>query len=223
MKKLIAAFLSTLSLRRATLRRMKARVLEAISIHALLAESDRTAFQGYSCIRISIHALLAESDDIGIFTQPFKPQFLSTLSLRRATLKSERWLEGTRDISIHALLAESDRCISGSCIPQHWYFYPRSPCGERRYCRFEVYGEPDISIHALLAESDRAPPYNLIIQHTFLSTLSLRRATSPPSITPTASRRFLSTLSLRRATTSESSRSRSNLNFYPRSPCGERP
>ena len=57
-----------------------------------------------------------------------------------------------------------------------------------------------ISIHALLAESDSTTIITICIAPRFLSTLSLRRAT-PPSITPAASRR----------------------NFYPRSPCGERP
>ena len=55
-------FLSTLSLRRATNVRPEIHQLCAISIHALLAESD--GCEQY-CIRareISIHALLAESD-----------------------------------------------------------------------------------------------------------------------------------------------------------------
>ena len=56
-----------------------------------------------------------------------------------------------------------------------------------------------ISIHALLAESDQ-----------------LNRTP------PLASRTFLSTLSLRRATKSQSSGARIGEYFYPRSPCGER-
>ena len=56
--------------------------------------------------------------------------FLSTLSLRRATGESNcAYLPGC--ISIHALLAESDPWTrlpkTGICD-----FYPRSPCGERR-------------------------------------------------------------------------------------------
>ena len=79
-----------------------------ISIHALLAESDlgrQSRRQDRS--PISIHALLAESDQLyGRVLEPAL-EFLSTLSLRRAT-------DGGRpgkvdfDISIHALLAESD-------------------------------------------------------------------------------------------------------------------
>ena len=100
--------------------------------------------------------------------------FLSTLSLRRATQQDGHQHAGY-PISIHALLAESDwlRC---------WQLAAR-----------------DISIHALLAESDsKIPP--------------------PDSRSPT----FLSTLSLRRATTSQVPTWFGIPNFYPRSPCGER-
>ena len=79
-------------------------------------------------------------------------------------------------ISIHALLAESDVEIfpDFTHLPD---FYPRSPCGERpvRYG-----GAGNIK--------------------TFLSTLSLRRATHTGDDPPLCDR-----------------------NFYPRSPCGERP
>ena len=78
--------------------------------------------------------------------------FLSTLSLRRATLIHVT-VDYRTNISIHALLAESDSAYSWGCWSR-CNFYPRSPCGERpmdtasknRYFR--------ISIHALLAESD---------------------------------------------------------------------
>ena len=79
-------------------------------------------------------------------------------------------------------------------------FYPRSPCGERRFFPTLEGHKTPISIHALLAESDRISEdvsYSII---TFLSTLSLRRATI-----------------IRQH--SEPDRG----NFYPRSPCGERP
>ena len=78
---------------------------------------------------ISIHALLAESDGHGPACRPAErnfyprspcgerpkalpkpprqPQFLSTLSLRRATYNSDN-IPPYRTISIHALLAESD-------------------------------------------------------------------------------------------------------------------
>ena len=86
----------------------------------------QAAFKGPE---ISIHALLAESD--AIFSQPAfaKNIFLSTLSLRRATI-IPIGVGVTAPISIHALLAESDR------------HYPAELCRTL------------ISIHALLAESD---------------------------------------------------------------------
>ena len=59
-----------------------------ISIHALLAESDapRPCYCSMGG-HISIHALLAESDPTyHAYTMDY-PEFLSTLSLRRATLR----------------------------------------------------------------------------------------------------------------------------------------
>ena len=82
---------------------------------------------------------------------------------------------------------------------QLYYFYPRSPCGERRQIKQACQAKISISIHALLAESDFALSYSVPPLGLFLSTLSLRRATIDTSkdIIKTA-------------------------NFYPRSPCGER-
>ena len=124
-------------------------------------------------------------------------------------------------------------------------FYPRSPCGERRRsadCNYR--SAHPISIHALLAESDNAnlrrhrgnddfyPRSPCGERHfssdlkgnfiTFLSTLSLRRATHAIIPTCTTALGFLSTLSLRRATTTPCPSPGQNRNFYPRSPCGER-
>ena len=146
-----------------------------ISIHALLAESDRCQASDISAKRISIHALLAESDfRFSIFDFLYLP-FLSTLSLRRATLSGSTKPRARR-ISIHALLAESDNRNA-----------------RRRH------GQGHISIHALLAESDGAPPASRGKSSKFLSTLSLRRATDEADGT-LAALEFLSTLSLRRAT-----------------------
>ena len=82
-----------------------------ISIHALLAESDTLLWRRQKLkISISIHALLAESDCVGVGDTHLRVKFLSTLSLRRATMQdipTDLW----QIISIHALLAESD----GNC------------------------------------------------------------------------------------------------------------
>ena len=125
---------------------------------------------------ISIHALLAESDYDTTALMKCQVKFLSTLSLRRATLELFLFYQDNR-ISIHALLAESDReayrqaslshrisihallaesdLLQRSLSAQGRNFYPRSPCGERqitsKLCNLLI----NISIHALLAESDR--------------------------------------------------------------------
>ena len=213
-----------------------------ISIHALLAESDQMLltrffpgiflstlslrratihdFTALYNIFISIHALLAESDTVQIVIVVVHTLFLSTLSLRRATL---RVLDGSKSsiISIHALLAESDS-LRVELVRRLYDFYPRSPCGERPIGAITyVVMTPDfyprspcgerprpsrppasrqiISIHALLAESDGGIIWGDFVGRRFLSTLSLRRATGPAG-----------------------GRTNSTLDFYPRSPCGER-
>ena len=62
--------------------------------------------------QISIHALLAESDFIFFLPLVLILLFLSTLSLRRATV-TVLGIQHKVGISIHALLAESD---AGVCI-----------------------------------------------------------------------------------------------------------
>ena len=123
-------FLSTLSLRRATTAANEAATTANISIHALLAESDRPP----------ANRLLRQSnfyprspcgERLSACCQALQRfAFLSTLSLRRATLFYAIWCRALR------------------------YFYPRSPCGERRAGRGHVASRHKISIHALLAESD---------------------------------------------------------------------
>ena len=102
-----------------------------------------------------------------------------------------------RLISIHALLAESDEMpIYGTGDYEH--FYPRSPCGERRYTPRSRRRFPDISIHALLAESD----------------LRQRRAQSVKDISIHALLAESDKITYQREINQK--------NFYPRSPCGER-
>ena len=146
---------------------------------------------------ISIHALLAESDPGEHHANSQQEKFLSTLSLRRATNIPSKIIKKEQNFYPRSPCGER-RPLSINCMILT-HFYPRSPCGERRTRIFLHRATNYISIHALLAESDRAPPYNLMIHHTFLSTLSLRRATGIIDII-------------------------NNIinDFYPRSPCGER-
>ena len=128
---MIFGFLSTLSLRRATQTPDDTDNTARISIHALLAESDLRDLCDDMYLVISIHALLAESDDA--------PEMPTQEEI---------------EISIHALLAESDKFTPAN-MGGNSYFYPRSPCGERRVDGSGKRSTSKISIHALLAESDR--------------------------------------------------------------------
>ena len=147
--------------------------------------------------RISIHALLAESDQVTVEKSSAVLTFLSTLSLRRAT----------------AMFAAQIWALS--------YFYPRSPCGERRHraaptrpgwaflstlslrratrARAAEGRRPEISIHALLAESDGACRGAPQSRRHFYPRSPCGERRSFPAPTSTVQ------------------------NFYPRSPCGERP
>ena len=104
-------FLSTLSLRRATITGYFFNTMQIISIHALLAESDPYKLMIHHAKKISIHALLAESDRAAMPVSGPRLRFLSTLSLRRATKGNVHYM-GVYEISIHALLAESDSGIN---------------------------------------------------------------------------------------------------------------
>ena len=124
-----------------------------ISIHALLAESDRALRQLQSALRHFYprspcgerrRALRQLQSALRHF-YPRSPcgerqhayqlvlwvlRFLSTLSLRRATVNG------------------------GVLLNSFINFYPRSPCGERPRKAETTRGNHRISIHALLAESD---------------------------------------------------------------------
>ena len=148
----------------------------AISIHALLAESDAEDLKNtINGMNISIHALLAESDACQNGQLPGIYHFYPR-SPCGERLENPLCQVVNRRISIHALLAESDlRILSMKFSPILFLstlslrratapnrhpcccnrnFYPRSPCGERHWT---------VNIQRPTAK--------------FLSTLSLRRAT----------------------------------------------
>ena len=145
---------------------------------------------------ISIHALLAESDKCSLGNPRKKPyfyprspcgerpklyylpvlfcEFLSTLSLRRATIGS------------------------GVVYTDLNYFYPRSPCGERLY--FPDFSGLWHDFYPRSPCGERLLHCTTYLNCSlFLSTLSLRRATLRYAVSFSAGT-FLSTLSLRRAT-----------------------
>ena len=146
---------------------------------------------------ISIHALLAESDGFNPFKTFIILSFLSTLSLRRATVHYDNYnLHCT--ISIHALLAESDGGAPSSCFARiiflstlslrratrskqpcsgfNIHFYPRSPCGERPNTARRIAAEYDFYPRSPCGERHIING-NRNLTQKFLSTLSLRRAT----------------------------------------------
>ena len=124
-------FLSTLSLRRATLVNAHNSPNNQISIHALLAESDITGLGvGLYLVTISIHALLAESDLFKIL------------------------VESQRNNDFYPRSPCGERHSSNKNLTQVHHFYPRSPCGERPLAPKQNTTQQRISIHALLAESD---------------------------------------------------------------------
>ena len=212
---------------------------------------------------ISIHALLTESDSLLCYMIHLRSYFYprSPYGERLPALHNILKLF---PISIHALLTESDSSCCGWFQVIH-YFYPRSPYGERPRCQLPTtqppnfyprspYGERQLPKQIGKVKRDFYPrsPYGerrmihmqKFCVSTFLSTLSLRRATALPTannattkflstlslrratvftmiiITCTAS--FLSTLSLRRATEPENPIVAYDNDFYPRSPYGER-
>ena len=79
-------------------------------------------------------------------------------------------------ISIHALLAESDGAKPVGSLG-YFYFYPRSPCGERRVRGVGFGGKLNFYPRSPCGERLFlvAPGYK---SFRFLSTLSLRRATA---------------------------------------------
>ena len=79
-------------------------------------------------------------------------EFLSTLSLRRATEPQNEIIAYDNDFYPRSPCGERPSNINSSSIIA--YFYPRSPCGERPASGFLSDTSDVISIHALLAESD---------------------------------------------------------------------
>ena len=169
-----------------------------ISIHALLAESDLP--------RLPMAAL--PQDDF----YPRSPcgerprrtsrcrltlRFLSTLSLRRATKLCEATraaYEFLSTLSLRRATFSNTTKVPGMGED----FYPRSPCGERRFTSGSIQTDGE-----------------------FLSTLSLRRATYR-----SIDRNNVGKISIH-ALLAESdclrlARTPARDNFYPRSPCGER-
>ena len=124
---------------------------------------------------ISIHALLAESDRPTLCPlhrqQHFYPR--SPCGERRSVVLNthKRHIQ----ISIHALLAESDTALCRFNV-HTWDFYPRSPCGERPPLSEDL-SAIEAFLSTLSLRRATLSKYACRIILSFLSTLSLRRAT----------------------------------------------
>ena len=221
----IFLFLSTLSLRRATSGNNQYLCKAGISIHALLAESDHIIPIGV-CVTapISIHALLAESDAYGRINDISRLIFLSTLSLRRATLVIKNRTAFSVFLSTlslrRATVARLTKFVSLTLFlstlslrratyvlpvprPPQINFYPRSPCGERLGAPVDRMPSSSISIHALLAESDAITIRGLVTPVISIHALLAESDLAVPDLGK-GYIGFLSTLSLRRATQRDS-------------------
>ena len=149
-----ARFLSTLSLRRATLMTCEyltayQKFLSTLSLRR--ATTITTATHATASKFLSTLSLRRATHGTNSGTN--STLFLSTLSLRRATFivvalrhihsvisihallaesdNRNKDFSNRLRISIHALLAESDLFLRSGPMTRR-YFYPRSPCGERR-------------------------------------------------------------------------------------------
>ena len=127
---------------------------------------------------------------------PVQAAFLSTLSLRRATMEVAICAACRKFLSTLSLRRATCQIILDHTIM--FYFYPRSPCGERR--RGAGYPPQLSDFYPRSPCGERRTPKQSCAKNTV----------------------FLSTLSLRRATAVTSPRSSHRAYFYPRSPCGER-
>ena len=132
-------------------------------------------------------------------------------------------------------------CSSGGAFD----FYPRSPCGERRYWSGVPLVGRSISIHALLAESDievnnPVAALTSISIHALLAESDISCAwsasklgdfypRSPCGERPTDMTKRLTELRisihalLAESDSAKSTPEEAKRYFYPRSPCGERP
>ena len=166
---------STLSLRRAT---RPGQRLQSVTGFLSTLSLRRATFQGPGLVRhgVDFYPRSPCGERLRHWTTYLNcSRFLSTLSLRRATSQQP---DGTTKTT---------------------YFYPRSPCGERH------------STNANLRSHRNFYPRSPCGERHILCVVSVQVGG------------FLSTLSLRRATTCIRDTALLSIHFYPRSPCGERP
>ena len=182
--KTAALFLSTLSLRRATFRTPR-RSKWGTHFYPRSPCGERRLLQNgfLDVAAISIHALLAESDNATTAAEIALSVFLSTLSLRRATY----WATRARAAQLFLSTLSLRRATPLLAVLPAWrnHFYPRSPCGERRSST-TAFSVLSYFYPRSPCGERRCEGVGLRLDGVFLSTLSLRRATisDAPSSAP---------------------------------------
>ena len=191
-----------------------------ISIHALLAESDHAPNHN-PCLHSNFYPRSPCGERLSALWMALsRLLFLSTLSLRRATLRPT----GNQPITpnFYPRSPCGERLEKIRKLKSFVYFYPRSPCGERPLGVLGGRLWHGISIHALLAESDILKSMSVMVIsisiHALLAESDKVVIPGPPIMIPISIHallaesdwgprwikchlpRFLSTLSLRRAT-----------------------
>ena len=146
-----AIFLSTLSLRRATRILSTSRAFSVISIHALLAESDRHYYYICNNRRAFLSTLSLRRATVALCGYERAAGFLSTLSLRRATYLTNYHFTVILFLSTLSL---------------------------RRATALDQYlNEQEVFLSTLSLRRATEQWRHPLLLHIFLSTLSLRRAT----------------------------------------------
>ena len=168
-------FLSTLSLRRATSVRKSTIIHTAFLSTLSLRRATVTVLGIQHRVGISIHALLAESDLKTPCVKLSIDVFLSTLSLRRATPRLMFfWPCG---LYFYPRSPCGERRTPGRApLSRVVDFYPRSPCGERHAKETPPHKTQNFYPRSPCGERLKLLPERLC-DALFLSTLSLRRAT----------------------------------------------
>ena len=169
-------FLSTPSVRRATLFQSAGLKPPVISIHALRAEGDvRLVVYVHNLSHISIHALRAEGDLSFLRTAPKALHFYPRPPCG-GRLIPPAIISNSSLISIHALRAEGDP-THNKCSWCSLNFYPRPPCGGRpTWLRWTA---ADLHFYPRPPCGGRRPYVSAVFlpASVFLSTPSVRRAT----------------------------------------------
>ena len=149
-------FLSTLSLRRATI----AFSFQGVQFLLFLSTLSLRRATGYNVITHGNVGDFYPRSPCGERHDTYAKVLRVNISIHALLAESDVTVLGIQHrvgISIHALLAESDP-IGVYVFIMQGNFYPRSPCGERQQTAYFFYVRKSISIHALLAESDIQKP-----------------------------------------------------------------